>query len=77
MIFKEGAVLLAGGIIAGFVIALVLAKLVASQMYGVDERDPFSFAVVGLILSVISFLACAMAARRAMTIDPIVSLQCE
>jgi putative ABC transport system permease protein len=77
MIFKEGAVLLASGIIAGFAIALALVKLVANQMYGVNEHDPVSFAVVGLILSVISFLACGIAARRAMNIDPIVSLRCE
>jgi predicted permease len=77
MIFKEGAVLVAGGIIAGFAIALALARLVASQMYGVNEHDPFSFAVVGLILSVISLVACGIAARRAMNIDPIVSLRCE
>ena len=77
MIFKEGAVLFGGGIIAGFIIALALARLVASQMYGVNEHDPFSFAIVGLILSVISFLACGIAAQRAMNIDPIVSLRCE
>jgi predicted permease len=77
MIFKEGAVLLVGGIIAGLTIAFALAKLVASQMYGINERDPFSFAAVGLILSVMSFLACGIAARRAMNIDPIVSLRCE
>ena len=77
MIFKEGAVLVAGGIMAGFAMALVLAKLIASQMYGVNERDPFSFAVVGLILSVISLVACGIAARRAMNIDPIVSLRSE
>src|SRR5919197_4508828 len=77
MIFKEGAVLLAGGIITGLAIALALAKLVASQMYGVNEHDPFSFAAVGVILSVISFLACAIAARRAMKIDPAVSLRSE
>jgi putative ABC transport system permease protein len=77
MIFKEGAVLFAGGIIAGFIIALALGRLVASQMYGVNEHDPFSFAIVGLILSIISFLACGIAARRAMNIDPIVSLRCE
>lgn len=77
MIFKEGAVLLAAGIIAGFAITLALARLVASQMYGVNERDPFSFAVVGLILSVTSLVACGIAARRAMNIDPIVSLRCE
>jgi putative ABC transport system permease protein len=77
MIFKEGALLLASGIAMGFIIALALARLVASQMYGVNERDPFSFAAVGLILSVVSFLACAIAARRAVNIDPNVSLRCE
>ncbi len=77
MIFKEGAVPLAGGIIAGLAIALALAKLVASQMYGVNEHDPFSFAVVGLILSFISLVACGIAALRAMNIDPIVTLRCE
>jgi putative ABC transport system permease protein len=77
MIFKEGAVLLATGIIVGFGIALALARLVASQMYGVNEYDPFSFAAVGVILSIISILACGIAARRAMNIDPVVSLQCE
>lgn len=77
MIFKEGAVLLGGGIAAGLAIALAVARLVASQMYGVNEHDPVSFAVVALILSIMSFLACAIAARRAMIIDPIVSLRCE
>jgi predicted permease len=77
MIFKEGAQLLASGIIAGFAIALALAKLVASQMYGVNEHDPFSFAVVGVILAIVSFLTCAIAARRATNIDPMVSLRCE
>jgi predicted permease len=77
MIFKEGASLVASGIITGFAIALALARLVASQMYGVNEHDPFSFAVVGLILSFISLVACGIAARRAMNIDPIVSLRCE
>jgi ABC-type antimicrobial peptide transport system permease subunit len=77
MIFKEGALLFGGGIIAGFTIALALARFVASQMYGVNEHDPFSFAIVGVILSIISFLACGIAARRAMNIDPVVSLRCE
>jgi ABC-type antimicrobial peptide transport system permease subunit len=77
MIFKEGAVLLGGGIAVGLAIAVAVARLIANQMYGVNERDPVSFVVVALILSVLSFLACAIAARRAMLIDPIVSLRCE
>ena len=75
MIFKEGTFLLAVGTAAGVAIALSLAKLFANQMYGVSERDPFSFAVVSLLLAMISLLACWIAARRALKVDPIVALQ--
>jgi ABC-type antimicrobial peptide transport system permease subunit len=77
MIFREGALLLAAGIAAGLAVALLMAKLVANQMYGVSERDPFSFAVVSLLLVAISLLACWIAARRALKVDPIVALRCE
>jgi predicted permease len=75
MIFKEGTFLLAVGTSAGVVIALSMAKLLANQMYGVSERDPVSFAVVSLLLAVISLLACWIAARRALKVDPIVALR--
>ena len=77
MIFKEGALLLAAGIAAGLVIALMMAKLVANQMYGVSERDPFSFLVVSLVLATISLLACWIAARRALSVDPVVAIRTE
>ena len=77
MIFKEGALLLGAGVAAGLAIALMLAQLVASQMYGVSERDPFSFAIVSVLLGIISLLACWIASRRAMNVDPVVALRCE
>jgi ABC-type lipoprotein release transport system permease subunit len=55
----------------------MMSKLVANQMYGVSERDPFSFAVVSLVLAVISLLACGIASRRAMNVDPVVALRYE
>jgi predicted permease len=75
MIFREGSLLLGLGSVAGIVIALALARLVASQMHGVSERDPFSLISVSLLLAAISLLACWMAARRALKIDPIVALR--
>jgi len=77
MIFKEGSLPLGTGIAAGLVIALVGAKLVANQMYGVSEHDPFSFLVVSLLLAAISLLACWIAARRALNVDPVVALRAE
>jgi predicted permease len=77
MICKEGALLLVAGIAAGLVVALMMAKLMVNQMYGVSERDPLSFAVVGLLLATISLLACWIAGRRVLAIDPVVALRTE
>jgi len=77
MILREGVLLLAAGITGGLVLALMMAKLVANQMYGVSERDPFSFALVSLLLATISLLTCGIAARRALNVDPMEALRCE
>ena len=55
----------------------MMAKLVANQMYGVSARDPFSFALVSLLLAVTSLLTCGIAARRALNVDPMEALRCE
>ena len=77
MVFREGALLLIGGIAAGLAVALMMAKLVANQMYGISERDPSNFAFVSLLLAAISLLACLIAARRAVNVDPVVALRAE
>jgi putative ABC transport system permease protein len=77
MIFKEGALLLGAGVAAGLAIALLLARLVASQMYGISEHDPFSFAIVSLLLAMISLVACWIASRRTLNVDPVLALRCE
>ena len=75
MIFREGSLLLGLGSVIGIIIALALARLVATQLHGISERDPFSLISVSLLLAAISLLACWMAARRALKIDPIVALR--
>jgi putative ABC transport system permease protein len=77
MIFKEGALLLGAGVAAGLTTALLLARLVASQMYGISEYDPISFAVVSLLLAMVSLAACGIASRRTLNVDPVVALRCE
>jgi ABC-type lipoprotein release transport system permease subunit len=46
-------------------------------MYGISEHDPFSFAVVSVLLAMISFVACWIASRRALNVDPVVALRSE
>ena len=77
MIFKEGALLLGAGVAVGLALALMLAQLVANQMYGVSERDASSFALVSLLLAVVALLACWFASRRALNVDPVTALRCE
>lgn len=77
MIFREGGLLLGSGIVAGLLAALFTAKLVASQVYGISERDPLSLAVVSLLIAAITMVACWIAARRAMIVDPVVALRSE
>ncbi|HKQ38263.1 MAG TPA: ABC transporter permease, partial [Verrucomicrobiae bacterium] len=77
MIFREGALLLVAGLTTGLAIALMVAKLVANQMYGISAHDPFSFGIVSLLLAAISLLACWIAARRATKVDPVVALRAE
>jgi putative ABC transport system permease protein len=43
----------------------------------VSGRDPFSFVVVSLLLATISLLACWVAARRALKVDPVIALRSE
>src|SRR5262249_22217841 len=77
MIFKEGAILLVTGVTARLAIGLLLARCVASQMYGITEPDPFSFAIMRLLLTTIALIACWVAWRRSLKVDPVVALRCE
>jgi putative ABC transport system permease protein len=77
LVFREGALLLVSGVLIGLVLALSTARLVATQLYGITASDPFSFAVVSVLLAVISLGACSIAARRSVRIDPVVALRYE
>jgi ABC-type antimicrobial peptide transport system permease subunit len=77
MIFKEGAFLLGVGIVTGLLLAVMMARLVANQMYGVSEHDPLTFILVSFLLGAISLLACWIAALRVLNVDPVIALRCE
>jgi putative ABC transport system permease protein len=77
LVLGEGARMAALGVIAGVAASLVLTRLMSSLLYGVSATDPWTFAGVAALLSVVAQLASYIPARRAMHVDPVVALRYE
>jgi ABC-type antimicrobial peptide transport system permease subunit len=75
MLLKEGLKLVALGCLLGLIGAFAAARLVRTQLFGVDAIDPLTFAVVCVTLTIVGAAACLVPALRAMRIDPIAALR--
>jgi predicted permease len=74
LVLREGLLLIGAGFGLGAVGAIVLRRSLQSQLFGVSVADPFVLAAVTMILAAVAVAACALPARRATRIDPIVAL---
>ena len=75
MVVRQGMrPVIAGGIL-GIAGAFASSAVVKSLLYGVAALDPATYAVAVAILITVALAACAIPARRAMRVDPMVALR--
>lgn len=74
-VLSEGVPMALIGIGSGLVASVLLTRLMAGLLYGVSAMDPLTFAVVAMLLMVVTSAACYIPASRAMRVDPITVLR--
>jgi len=77
MVMREVLILIAAGLAAGFSLALVLADLIRSQLFGLNPRDPLTLLGSAIVLTLAAGLAGLIPALRASCVDPTTALRHE
>jgi putative ABC transport system permease protein len=76
MIFRQGIFIVILGLLVGVACALAVARVVGTFLT-VSATDPLTYVTVSIVLAVVALIACAIPARRAMRVDPMVALRYE
>jgi putative ABC transport system permease protein len=74
LVLQEGLSLVAVGLVLGFIGELALTRLLKTYLYEVKAMDPLAFVSTAVLLLLVALLACAVPARRAAKVDPMVAL---
>ena len=65
------------GVAVGVGLAMVVARLISTVLFGVTPTDPLTYVAMAVALAGVAMLACYIPARRALKVDPIVALRYE
>jgi ABC-type antimicrobial peptide transport system permease subunit len=81
MVLRQGALQLALGLALGlglaFLASVFLGDAISNVLFSISPRDPLTYFAVGLLLTVVSFIATIVPARRATRVDPMIALRAE
>jgi ABC-type antimicrobial peptide transport system permease subunit len=76
IVFRSTVVSVGSGIAAGLALTVVMNKILESWAGG-SARDPMILLTGTLLLSLVAMIACAIPARHASGVDPMVALRSE
>jgi predicted permease len=74
LVVSEGLWLLGIGVGVGAIGAFAIRRAMETQLFGIQPMDPRVIASVAVLLGLVAFAACAVPARRAARIDPLIAL---
>jgi hypothetical protein len=75
LVVGEALWLMLAGLLVGVTGSVALQSVVAGQLYGVKPLDPIVLSAVILTLAIVGLTACALPARRATNVDPVMVLR--
>ena len=77
LVLRQGMGLVLLGVVLGLAGAWASVRLLADWLYGIEPRDPATFAAAAAFLVLVALAACYLPARRASRLDPMAALRCE
>jgi putative ABC transport system permease protein len=77
MILQQGMKPAILGTTVGMIAAALLARVIASMLFGIRAVDAWTFATVPICILLIALFACYVPARRATKVEPTVALRYE
>jgi predicted permease len=75
MVLRDVAVLVAVGVALGLPGGYGVGRLIETQLFGLNARDPLTFAAATATLLLVALVAGYIPARRAARVDPMVALR--
>lgn len=77
LVLRQGAAWSLVGLGIGVAGAIGVGRLLSGMLYGVSSIDPTTYGVVAVVLLAVVTIACLVPARRAMRVDPVMTMRAD